>query len=408
MKQRNFLFICVFFVLLFFSVGVSALNGVSPGGYDINFEPGLKKNFDFNFWNDDPSKEFDITVEGDFADFVSLDKDQILGSGIVKVTLNLPQSVATPGKHRILIGAREILKEGSAGGGTVGIIGQVKGVIDIFVPYPGRYGEIDFSAFDSNPGDPVNFHLRIFSRGEESITTNSQIEIYEAGGFRQEESLLSPIVNFFSLSPSDGVDIPKGKLADVLQIGSDTIESGEFIDISAQLDTSKLGSGNYAAVALVTHDGRVVRAEDSFRLGELFIDITDYGKEFERGKINSILISVESFWNEPIENVFITGEVLGYPGITFQTSSIDLKPWSRGTLIGFFDTSLIKENSFQAKLTAYYEGKTTEKIVNLHFIRKTDYVLVGLIIVLIVAGLFFVWVVIDFLKTRSKRGRKRK
>jgi hypothetical protein len=118
-----------------------------------------------------------------------------------------------------------------------------------------------------------------------------------------------------------------------------------------------------------------------------------------------MIIELESFWNDPIENVYVEGDIIG-TNIHFQTPSIPkLGAFEKQRVTGFFDTSGIEGDKFQARLTTHYGDKKTEKVVDLHFVRKTDYLLITLIVVLVLAALFFVYVVIDFV-IRKRNGKR--
>lgn len=405
------IFVAFVFGVLLISL-VSALSfKVTPARYEINFVPGSEETFTFTFGTDVPDMEFKIIKTGDLTEYVSVSPEKLVGGGEVTVTLKLPNKLEKPGRYRLFIGSEPVTSTDASvtrRGSALGIAAVMNGAIDVFVPFPGKYGEIDFKATDANPGQPVNMGLKIFSRGSEEIVTDSRIEIYEAGSLREEEEkgILSPLINIFLspfLSPED-----RGELVETLELGTDNIPAGEFVDINARLDTTNYVSGNYFAVPVVTQGNQVIEEEAGFRLGELFVDIVGNSKEFERGKVNAISIEIQSFWNEPISNVFVTGEILGYEDLSFQTPSVSLRPWAKRTVTGYFDTSSIEEDRFQAILTAHYGGKTTEKIVNLQLTRKSDYVLISLIVVAILAAALFAWVVFGFLKSRRKKRGKKK
>ena len=85
----------------------------------------------------------------------------------------------------------------------------------------------------------------------------------------------------------------------------------------------------------------------------------------EKNKINRFDIGVESFWNEQVDDLFVEGFILGY-GIEFLTPSVSLQTFGKSSLTTYFDTTPIKENEFQAKIVLHYEGRTTERIINLN------------------------------------------
>ena len=82
-------------------------------------------------------------VEGDLAEYVTLNKDSLVGSGGVSASLALPIRIETPGTHVIYVGARQLPGEG----GGIGIVGNIRGVIKVKVPYPGKYATVSFTTY---------------------------------------------------------------------------------------------------------------------------------------------------------------------------------------------------------------------------------------------------------------------
>ena len=162
MLKKFFIFGELFFISFLFCINnVNAYVGLTPAAYSIDFQPNLKQIFNFNFYSDDPEIEFNVSVDGDFAEYVELNRNELAGSGNVNVLLKLPKSVEKPGVHRIYISATQLPKSGQ---GTLGIVASLRGIIDVRVPYPGKYVETEFSASNANAGEPINFNLKIYIR----------------------------------------------------------------------------------------------------------------------------------------------------------------------------------------------------------------------------------------------------
>ena len=380
-EKRLLIIITILTILLSFEVDAASF-GVSPAIYEIDFVPGLEKSFKFNFVGDNPNLEYVVNVTGDLAEYVSLDKYEYKGqAGEVTAFLKLPQNIEVPGPHRIFVGALSKTDNSGRGGTSIGITTRVNGVIKVLVPYPGQYADLDFQVNDANAGEKVAYKLIIYSRGKETIITQSRIEIYDSAD----------------------------KRVGVFDIGSDIIPSTENVEINLDLDVSNLGSGTYKAVAIVSYAGEEKRADDTFRLGELFVDIVNYTTEFDRDKINPIFIDIVSGWNDPIKGVFATGKVKGNNDVSFETPSLELRPWSEGRLIGYFDTTSIEEDEFQMDLVLHYEDKTTEKTVDLRFRKKEfNYFLWGGISlgILIVIG-FLILIVTKLNRLKNKSGKRK-
>ncbi|MEK6819139.1 MAG: hypothetical protein AABY10_04370, partial [Nanoarchaeota archaeon] len=358
-------------VLLFFLVVVflipfnSALVGVYPSAYKSNFQPYLKQTVTFNFYSDSAESELEVYLDGDLDKYAKLSKRIIKGSDSVDVTLSLPAEIEMPGMHVLAIGAKEVVKDGSSG---FGVAANVRGVIAIDVPYPGKYPEIEFYTKDVNAGENADFILKITEKGKETITASSYIEIYDS----------------------------ENKKMDTISLGTDEIKSTETKEIKKSISTEKYKPGKYKAMAIVDYGGeKDALAEAVFRLGELSIRVMDYTKFFERDRINSLNIRIESFWNDPIEGVYIEGGILG-TNATFKTPSENLKPWESKTLYGHFDASQIKDKKFKAKVYLHYANKTEESTLDLKFKTKINYTTIALISALVFVALLFVWIYIKF------------
>ena len=320
---------------------VGAISGVSPSSYTLDFEQGLSGNFEFNF-NFDEESFSELYVSGDFAEYVTLDKNNINGSGIVTASLDLPSDIeVSPGQKRIRIGAREVARDN----GGVAIASDVRGIIKINVPYPGSYVEVDLDIKNANVGEDTNFSLKVTNLGEESFEILPIIEIYDF-----DDKLSS-----FELD---------GKF---LEVGA----AEEFVGV---IDTSEYFFGDYSARAFVYYDnGDFAEAEGFFSLGDLILEIVNYTREIERDKINRMKIGVKNYWNNNLEGSYAEVTFLDEDlNLDFITPTIDLDAWEFGYLEGFFDSSEVESVSFKVNVILHYGNMTTSKIVKLKFAGEIE------------------------------------
>ena len=370
MEINRGVFVLLLFVLSF--SGVYAMAGVSPPRYDVDFKPGLKQDFDFNFiFNKDSNAE--VYVSGEFAEYVKLDKKKIVGSEIVRASLELPENIDIPGRHSIIVGARQVPSEG----GGMMLAADIRAMIRVMVPYPGKYADLSFSATNANVGEDIEFLVTVYSRGDLDIYATPLIEI----------------------SNSD-------EKFETLNLGTKLVKSTKNEEFSKSLNTINYLAGDYNATVIVDYGGeKPATASKVFRLGELFIGILNTSNYFERDKINKFKINVESFWNDPIKDVFAKVKIENYD-IEFLTPSIDIAPWQKTDLIGYFDTSNIKEDNFKANVTLFYEEKITSKIVDLEFESEVDYTLYvvvgGLVLIMVILAFVLIWLL------RRRKNEKKK
>jgi len=357
--------IFVFSILLFFMQFVSASIGVRPASYELDFKPNFEQVYDFQFFQDGDG-ELEVYSEGDLAEYVTLSTNKLIGEGIVYANLKLPDKLDVPGTHRLYIGAKQVVGENKG----FSLVGNIQGLIKVNVPYPGQYLEIIFGVTNANAGQNISFNLRLNNLGKEIVIANSRIEIY---------------------------DIYGKELIKIIPMDSKILESTEMVDLQASLETTNYNPGDYKAIAFIDYgDGKSVKSEGIFRLGEMRAEVVNYTSIFKKGLINRMEIDIESFWNDPLENLYATVSVQN-TSIYFQTPSITLKGFEKSRLTGFLDTSEIEKEPFSANITLHYNGKTTERIVTgLRFEKENNnslflIILVASALVIVAVILFLIW-----------------
>ncbi len=352
-SMRNW---CTFILCIFVLGGAFAYPGVSPGSYELDFESNLEKNFSFRFFLAEGARA-EINVTGSLAEYLVLDKSLIEGSEVVIATLKFPNKIEVPGDHRIYISAKDII-ENSEG---ISLAMNARSFIRVKVPYPGKYAEPKLDVSNANTGEPVQINLMVFSKGDEDINVKAYLDVFD-----------------FS-----------NKLIETHYIGESFIESTKSKEFIYSLDTKGYVSGDYNASIRVEYGGeKPSLVSKIFRLGILFVDIVNYTSEFEKNKINRMNIEIESFWNEPIGEIYAEVSLVGYDE-SFRTLSVNLDPWKRRNIVGYLDSSKIDKPNFQANITLFYENSTTTKLVELSLIEEVNYLMyvvytILLIIILIV------------------------
>ncbi len=341
---------------------VSAAIGVSPAKYEINYEPNLKQVLTFNFFGDG-DVPLEIFIEEDLKKYAELSTERLDGPGTVNVLLKLPSSPdeLNPGNNRLLVGARQTTPQGVS---AVGTVAAIKAVVNLKVPFPGKYATLEFTTADAKAGESIPMTFKVFSVGRESVLTENKVEIYD-----------------FS-----------DKKIESINLGRFIVHPSEVKDISGFLNSSSYKPGKYKTKGIVDFQEGKAEIDSGFRLGELLVNISNYTTEFQRSLINKFDVDVESFWNDPLENVYVAGTILEY-NITFKTPSVTLNGFQRQTLTGYLDTTSIsiEANNFKANLTVYYAGKSTEILGKLHFEQETSiltYAIAALILAVLILGWF--------------------
>jgi len=352
---------------------VSSL-GLGPAKKEYNFEPGLSEIITYKVFGVSSTKNLAISVKGDLAQYVKFDKDKLIGPGEFAVILELPDKIDTPGKNKIYISVSEEFDEELAGT-FIGTAVKVNAVIYINVPYPGKYLDVDLASHNANIGEPVKFDLDLISKGVEDVTAYPKITV-----------------------------ISDNRILETLVFKEREILSQENIKLRKFLLTENYNPGTYTANAIVLYGGdKPATSETEFKIGELIVDIINYSKKVViDDKTQAFSIEIESGWNSNIDDadakvVFL--DSFGKVVTEFKTTSTDLIPWQKKSVLGYFDSSNFTEGFYDANITISYSGeeqrKTSSEIVMVEFIKKPFnimllvYVLVGLIF--LIAIIFLIW-----------------
>ena len=361
---------------------VSAL-GVSPAIREFNFQPGGERIITYKVLGVSPTQELELSVQGDFAKYIKLDRNKLVGPGEFTAILTMPQNMETPGKTKVYLTIKEVVDEELAGT-FIGTTVTVHPAIFIYVPYPGKYLEINLDGEDANVGESIEFRLDINSRGNENVTAHPSIKIQD----KQNETL------------------------GVLELKEREIASQEELNLKKVLDTSSYNAGEYSALAVVSYDGNV--AEDSFyfRIGELSVGVTNHSKQIEIGGLSKFDLEVESGWNDPIKGVYADVKIINGSLVfsEFRTSPVDLRPWEKKIITGFFDSNDFTAGMYDAEISLTYYGKSEQKIsssfVPVEFVEPAGGI--GLVVVLIIGIVIIVGVVFLLMKFVVKGKKKSK
>ncbi len=349
---------------------VEASVGVSPALYDARYQPGFDERYVFMFSSDEPNTVFDIYAEGDLSQFVSLSTKQLDGSGSVEARLRLAEK-PSPGNHRLYIGGRQRARDVEG----VVLVGNIRGVIDLRVPYPGQYAEIALQIPDANVGEEVPLTLIVHNRGEEAITARGTIEIFNSNN--------EPVTSF-----------------ELGSIGVKQFESGNLV---AKLSTKELSRGDYKAAGVVLYGEKRADTSYTFRLGELRVALVNYSSVFSGKDLVPFSLVVESLWNNDIADLSAHVSIIG-SDVTFQTLSVALPAWQRVTLIGYLPLNKIQERNVDALIRLLYEGTEQEERVSLYIEKGTPWMIIILISIgiLAVISLFILWRIHGKTKTRKR------
>ena len=127
----------------------------------------------------------------------------------------------------------------------------------------------------------------------------------------------------------------------------------------------------------------------------MLLNLKNYTKEVQQGKINKFDIEVESLWNSKMDNVYAEIE-LG--GISAKTDEISLAPWGSAVLSAYLDAASLEPKDYKGNLKMHYVGKIKEEVIDVSVVEKKEflspnastYLLVAIIVLLLIANIILI------------------
>jgi hypothetical protein len=354
--------IILFFLIIICSSFSSATLGISPAVKEIDFEPFGEHEFIFNIINDHPDQITELYIEGYLAEYVKLSKKEAVGPDSFKVTIKFPEEIEKPGQHEIAVGVRETVKEDQFLGTTI----NIRGVIKVNVPFPGRYLEVNLNIPNGNVNDEIPVEAHVLNKGKEDLNVNVNINFYSDSG-----------VQIFSMP-----------FTPVFLMNTEERYFRKF------LDTSGFRSGDYLAEAVVNFEEEI-KVNKTFRIGSKQIGVINFTERLPGSGIQKFYVGIESKWNNDLDEVFADVNISNSTkNIGFRTPSIDLKAWKKGTLIGFLDTNGLS-GIYKSEIVLNYGGEQTRVFGELTVVGpglKLGFLVLGLIgILVVVVIVIIVW-----------------
>jgi len=340
--DKNHIFIGLVIFLIIGSINVLAI-GISPGRTVLHFEPGQKHTINFHVINNE-RKDMDVLLmvgDSELKSIVSLSDSAVSfseeeESKEFSYGVKMPGSIDKPGDHEILIIAQEVSKKDEKK--TVGATAAVASLLKIRVPYPGKYAEAKLDVSEAKSGENVTFVVSVRNLGKEDIKlAKATIDIFD----------------------------PNNKKVASLTTKEKSVKVKDKIELVVRWEAD-VDLGRYNAVAKVVYDGKTIRTEKSFTVGNIFIDILKIVvNDFQLGDIAKFNFFVENKWNELIKSVIPQIVIIDKEGEEVSSekgAGVDVDALSRAELVTYWDTKYgVEEGVYDGKAILYYEDKITEK-----------------------------------------------
>ncbi|HII15976.1 MAG TPA: hypothetical protein HA362_06715 [Nanoarchaeota archaeon] len=311
--------------------------GISPGKITLNFFPETSQTIEYRITGYD-----DFAITNKECSFLEYNNDsEWLETGETRftVTIRFPKTLP-PGANNcgfmVMHGATDPEAPETARRG-IGAVSQVGAVIQINVPLKGKYARISLHAENANKGEPVYFQIKAENLGEYDLNSlNARIEVADIEGKIIQRLVTEPF------------SIPKFGAAEVWK----------------KMETTNFVPAKYKATAIVDYSGAgPAVAETAFLVGKMFVDFLGFEANATSGRINPITANIESWWGNPVENVYAEFKMQNgsgkYAG-EFKTESADLEPWQKASLLGYWDATGLEPGNYTAGITLKYKGGKTE------------------------------------------------
>ncbi len=343
---------CIIFLIvlltLAFSINVNA-TGLSPPRFEIDFAPNFEGTFEIIIIN---TASYPINASlsfiGPYSKYFSLPEKEYYfidpgGSQVAKFKVKLPSIPDKPGNLQTGIRARGV----PTGSSQINLVSSVESQFIVKVPYPGKYAEIDFKPGNINHGEIAKFNVLLANLGKETIA-RAKISIFINDVLGNNlETLKTTLLNIISKTTREAI---------------------------LEFNASLISPGSYKLEAIAEYDGILSnKIESDFRIGQLYINITNYTNKFEADKINKFDIEVQNLWNNRVDEIY--GEIKFVKddvriGDLIKTLTTSIEAWESKTISSYWDTNELDHGIYDAEITLYYENKTTAILVPVNIEEK--------------------------------------
>lgn len=348
--------------------------GVTPSSDSINFRPNLVKEIPFNFFPTNANNNINIILTGDLAQYATLSTKQLTGGGIVLVKISLP-NVLEPGQHSISVHGSEQPADSSG----IFAISGITVPIRIFVPYHGKFIEASLEIPNLNINEEGTIKIHVKNIGSKAIH-----QLYSKISILNNENVVKTLETNKLILPVE-----------------------QTKTLQAKFSTKDLKEGSYKAIATIFFDDQEESLEKEFIIGDLIVSIINYTKTVTEHKINKFYITIESKWNNPINEVFADISISQNNNklLTSTTPTTSLGPREVKQLETFLELTEISAGRYDIEFLLHYANKQSSLKGQLSVIKKEpSTTTIATITIIAILVLLIVWYVL--LKKKTKGSKK--
>lgn len=332
MKEKKKFMILIFLVLggiIIFSSSVLAINLQGQKLSPILFQPGAKIINHYIITNTEG--EVKVNLAGDLIEYIHT---TAVVDNQFDLIIEPPQTLPEPGTYWFMLQVSEVGEAGAMIDSLLSVNLRFK----IEVPPHGKSLSISFNAPNINENQPIIFTTSLISKGLKNIESiQEEIIVYDA----------------------------ENKSIGVMETTTESLKALDSKQIVIEFETKGLPPANYWAEAIVTYDGEEKRLTDTFKIGDLNLNLKNYTSELERG-FSEFIAVIENNWGNPINEIY--GKLFINETEFLHTPTISLAPWQEGELKGIIKTEL-DSGEYEAKLILFFEGKSKEELLKIKIIE---------------------------------------
>lgn len=192
--------------------------------------------------------------------------------------------------------------------------------------------------------------------------------------------------------------------------GISLLEPGDTQELPFSLDSQLYEPGVYTIKAQGRYHSYTTNEQvASFRVGQLFVNITDVEIIPYSEQIYKFMITFENFWNTGLDRVYATVAVQHAEETLalVTTPPISLDAWEKETLSTFLDGKSLTPGAYTAEITLFYHDTSTQTTVPFVVPEPTTdtpwFMIVVIIIILLIIN--YGWLRKGSSKPSSKRER---
>jgi hypothetical protein len=373
-KKRAFVF---FFSLIFLltTASLAYAIGISPADAYVNFVPNHEYVIDYSISSYRP---FEFYTQGSFSEFTRIETiSQTDSRGHFRVFLTLPEDYDKPGKHRMYVAAKEKTTPG-----TVNTIAAIRGFIEIDVPYPGYYAEMEVNVKDVNHDEPIPITVIVYNKGKLNIS-NAQLRL----------NILS-----------------EDKAIKTIKSDTFSIETTGGYTFQTVIPARELRPGTYKLQAVLVYEGKPKEEIVEFRVGTFDVAIVNYTDTLYNNSVNLFEIEIESLWNNRIDTVYMDLSIMdGAKELsTAKTPPFDMLPWQKKKSSFYWNTVGIPVGEYDLKIVLHYGKDVKTEKRKIYIVPKVPVELerpipVSTIILIVVAIIIIIFNVYFVITGRRKR-----